>query len=73
MKLFELPRPIKTGKTEALCLKMKPSPTEKWALSHPLKNEALFQNIIPGKKSSNCKLAFNICVSLVKQHWEIKG
>ena len=70
---FELLPLIKAGKNEGLCLKMKHSPTEKWPLSHPLKNEGLFQDMIPGKKSSNCKLAFHICVSLVKQHWEIKG
>ena len=52
---------------------MNPSLTEKWPLPHPLRKEALFKGMIPEKKSSNSKLAFNICVSLVKQHWEIKG
>ena len=70
---FELPPPIKADRNEVLYLKMKPAPTEKWPLPHPLKNEDLFQDMIPRKKSSNCKLAFNICVSLIKQHWEIKG
>ena len=29
--------------------------------------------MIPGKKFSHCKLAFNTCVSLVKQRWETTG
>ena len=65
--------PSKQVKMKLSALKMKPSSTEKWPLPHPLRNEVLFKDMILEKKSSNCKLAFNNCVSLVKHHWEIKG
>ena len=49
---FELPPPIKADRNEVLYLKMKPAPTEKWPLPHPLKNEDLFQDMIPRKNQA---------------------